>query len=127
MSLINVKARVECDVCGLKETVDLDPAEGGNDLNEIVLDTLRGGGLDAEGWSYYEDKMRCKKCTTVYLDKWTKDHPTFVSGVEEAGKCWSVTTYDDRVFLMSITYFKPEYDSDIRDHPAWPNNCVEQR
>lgn len=133
--LISVKAKLECEDCGTQGVIDLDPAEvppEGSDkrpgsLDDLVWETVRGGGLDADDWTCYDDRSRCKECTGVYLDRYIKEHPLFVNGVGQLkGGRHRVTTYGGRVFTLAGPYAPPETDTDITKHPAWPDRFGEE-
>lgn len=112
MSVVVVKATVECDDCGKRFHVELDEAEKVASVFEACCDAMIGG----QG-SYFDDVMRCDDCTSKYISKWIEDHPTHVSGVVRRDDHWLVTTYDDREWIVAGEVDKPEHDKPLSDYP----------
>ena len=91
MAITSIKAHFECDGCGDRFWLTLDPADATKEvlpsIADIAEDTLRGGNpLNGECGSVQHDLHLCRKCTSKADAIGDEDHqPTRQEILEATG------------------------------------------
>lgn len=115
MSVVTVKAHLSCDECDARFIVELDEAAKCETVFAAIEEALRGG---ADGGSYYDDVIRCEKCTSVEVARYIAAHPKRISSICKSSRgCWVVVTYDETEYEIPLDV-QPDFDREIADYPT---------
>jgi hypothetical protein len=122
MSVIIVLATIECDCCGTRFKVEVDPGSTRPkdwSFYELVVDAVRGGDVH-EGESHCSvegDKLRCGKCTSEEDAAFIAAHPDYICGIHAGhGGVWIIETYDGTKYHQQGGV-KPAFDTPISAYP----------
>jgi hypothetical protein len=114
MPLTLITAHFRCDDCNepFEEQV-ADHAMKATSAHDLAMETIRGFGSGSE----YDGVVRCKNCTTKYLDKWFKEHPHHISGIHALetvnGTEHMVTTYNGARYVLPPGGGEIKMDTDV--------------
>lgn len=113
MSVLSMKAKIECDDCGGPFEVSIDPAANTATPFDAAIEAMQA---DVRA-SCFEGVMRCETCTGQHILDYIRSHPKRINGKRSNGRGgWLLTTYDDTAYEIAGRPAEPQMEGEIADH-----------